>query len=203
MRRILITLSLLLGVALTAHAQLLNSQYTNPRYLYQKARYEAGTRGTTPGKLVGSAISKLRKGGSSKVEDNNVSYLNSELGFKGKHPSSYTELTEYAEQGIAGFLSSDEAITVLYHGQRTDGRAIDEIFAEEQASMAEEYEVVSADCTDSDFTIVCNCGGAMMTERCIVKGDRSATILVQYPEENAKAYKKQVKSLIDDLSFYK
>ena len=183
-----------------AQAQWARSQVSNPRYWAQKARFEAGVHGTTPERIIGNAIGSMFKGS---AEANDQSYLNKDFGFKGKYPSSYKRVAEDGDNGVATFESSDGALSVSYCGFDASETTLADFFADEKAAMEEEYELISADCKKDEYTIVCNCGGTMMTERSIFKDGRIASILVTYPEKGAKSFKKQIKSLCDELTFYK
>lgn len=129
-----------------------------------------------------------------------VSYLNSEYGFKGQYPKSYSR--EDDNDGTVTFSSKEGDVAVVYYGDENE-KTIDEIFAENQESVMSEYELLSAKQSGNSFTMTYNMGGTIAAVRTIKKGNIAASIAVCYPEGEEKYYKKTVEQLLDGLTFYK
>lgn len=129
-----------------------------------------------------------------------VSYLNSEYGFKGQYPKSYSRQDD--NDGTVTFSSKEGDVAVVYYGDVVEN-TIDEEFAENQQTIMEEYELLGAKQSGNSFTLTYNMGGTIASVRTIRKGNVSASIAVCYPEGEDKYYKKTVEKLLDGLTFYK
>lgn len=129
-----------------------------------------------------------------------VSYLNSEYGFKGQYPKSYSRQDD--NDGTVTFSSKEGDVSVVYYGETVE-KTIDEEFAENQQAVMGEYELLSAKQSGDGFTMTYNMGGTVAAVRTLRKGNISATIAVCYPEGEEKYYKKTVDKLLDGLTFFK
>lgn len=125
-----------------------------------------------------------------------VSYINSDFGFKGKYPRSYTRKDA---DGAVEFSSSN-GVSVTFDGYPAE-TSIEEEFKATCDQIAGEFELLESSQSSDEFTIKYNTGGTFVSARVIHRDDRAACVMVAYPEDEAKAYKKLVANILSELTF--
>ena len=145
--------------------------------------------------LSGKVFKKSSKG----AEESMTSYLNSEWGYKGQYPNSYSK---EVEEGGATMTSKNGNIQVIYSGCAAEAD-VATLFENTVAEASNEFELLDSQKKSDGFTIVYNMGGTYVSLRTIIKDDRAATVAVTYPEVEAKSYKKLINNILDGLTFFK
>lgn len=199
-----ILFALVCFAAVSANSQNLITRIGRNAVSSARMRTEFGVASTVDqavSKGINSVLSgKVFKKSSKGTDDTMISYINSQWGFKGQYPGSYTKQED--EDGTVSFTSKDGNINVIYYGTPAEV-ALAEEFAETKAGIANEYELLDSSSKANEYTLHYNMGGVFAFVRVLRNGDRQATVAVTYPEAEAKSYKKLMQNILNGLTFFK
>lgn len=132
------------------------------------------------------------------TDETMISYINSSYGFKGKYPNSYQRADN--EDGTVTFTSSKGDIDVTFVGCDVE-MSVAEEYQSALDQINAEFELLESSKKADGYSVKYNMGGTIAAVRVMHKDDRSATIMVTYPEAEASGYKKLVSNIVESLTF--